>query len=227
MNRSHGWPCERTANYSAGIALDLDLSPQTKDAGMHVAALVKQRGIDPAATRIRFGFDPIGAAATAGGSPMSWDALTPIFNAAISDLAARGFRGPFAPADGRVIHNTGGTEAQELAYVLAVAVTYLRALEAGGIALGAARITELLRHFDGQLPVALGAYNAGEAAAARWLPPISIDSDIWIENIPYNETRAYVRRVLWHSLVFRWLETGRAQNAQEWLGSVATTASSR
>jgi len=123
----------------AGVALDLDLSPQTKDAGMHIAALVKRRGIDPSQTDIRFGFDPIGAAAMGGGSPLSWDALTPIFNAVISDLAAHGFRGPFAPADGRVIHNAGGSEAQELAYVLAVAVTYLRALEAGGIALDAAR----------------------------------------------------------------------------------------
>ena len=122
-----------------GIALDLDLSPQTKDAGALLAALVQRRGMAPAATDIRFGFDPIGAAAVAGGSPLPWGELAPIFNAVISDLAGRGFRGPFAPADGRVIHNAGGSEAQELAYVLAVAVQYLRALEAGGIALDAAR----------------------------------------------------------------------------------------
>ena len=122
-----------------GIALDLDLSPQTKDAGALLAALVQHRGMAPAATDIRFGFDPIGAAAVAGGSPLPWGELAPIFNAVISDLAGRGFRGPFAPADGRVIHNAGGSEAQELAYVLAVAVQYLRALEAGGIALDAAR----------------------------------------------------------------------------------------
>ena len=122
-----------------GIALDLDLSPQTKDAGALLAALVQRRGMAPAATDIRFGFDPIGAAAVAGGSPLPWGELAPIFNAVISDLAGRGFRGPFAPADGRVIHNAGGSEAQELAYVLAVAVQYLRALEAGGVALDAAR----------------------------------------------------------------------------------------
>src|SRR5262247_3492433 len=43
----------------AGIALDLDLSPQTKDAGSLLAALVKRRGLTPTATQIRFGFDPI------------------------------------------------------------------------------------------------------------------------------------------------------------------------
>jgi len=123
----------------AGIALDLDLGPQTKDAGALLAALVKHRGIAPAATNIRFGFDPIGAAALGGGSPLPWGSLVPIFNATISDLKAQGFRGPFAPADGRVIHNAGGSQAQELAYVLAVAVEYLRALEAGGIALDVAR----------------------------------------------------------------------------------------
>jgi soluble lytic murein transglycosylase len=88
------------------------------------------------------------------------------------------------------------------------------------ITLGAARFAELLRDFDGQLPLALGAYNAGPSAVERWLPPQPIDSDVWIENIPYNETRAYVRRVLWHSLVFDWLETGNAQSARGWLGKI-------
>jgi soluble lytic murein transglycosylase len=92
------------------------------------------------------------------------------------------------------------------------------------IALGAARVAELLDRFDEQLPVALGAYNAGEAAARRWLPAEPTDSDIWIENIPYNETRSYVRRVLWHSLVFSWLETGRPQSAREWIGRIERPA---
>jgi methylmalonyl-CoA mutase len=123
----------------AGITIDLDLSPQTKDAGALLAASVNTRGIAPAGTNIRFGFDPIGAAAVGGRSPLPWSAIAPIFNAVISDLSRQGFRGPFAPADGRVIHNAGGSEAQELAYVLAVAVAYLRTLEAGGITLDDAR----------------------------------------------------------------------------------------
>ena len=44
-----------------------------------------------------------------------------------------------AAADGRVIHNAGGSEAQELAFVLAVALAYLRALEAEGVAVEDAR----------------------------------------------------------------------------------------
>jgi soluble lytic murein transglycosylase len=90
------------------------------------------------------------------------------------------------------------------------------------ITLGAARVAELLEQFDSDLPVALGAYNAGDAAAARWLPPREIDSDVWIENIPFNETRAYVRRVLWHGLVYRWLDTRQPQSTRDWISTVAS-----
>lgn len=93
-----------------------------------------------------------------------------------------------------------------------------------GITLGAARVAELLERFDAEPAVALGAYNAGEGAAARWLPPRAVDSDVWIENIPYNETRAYVRRVLWHSLVYRWLETGQPQSTRDWITEVTSTS---
>jgi methylmalonyl-CoA mutase len=123
----------------AGISVELDLSPLTKDAGALLAALVKRRGIAPSATSIRFGFDPIGAMARNGGSPVGWRDLTPIFTGVIEEIAAQGFGGPFASADGRVIHNAGGSEAQELAFVLAAATSYLRALEGAGIPLDAAR----------------------------------------------------------------------------------------
>ena len=50
-----------------------------------------------------------------------------------------GFKGPFAVADGRVIHDAGGSEVQELAFVLAAGVAYLRALESAGVTLEDAR----------------------------------------------------------------------------------------
>jgi methylmalonyl-CoA mutase len=123
----------------AGIGLDLDLGPDHYAAATRLDALVKRRGIAPANTAIRFGFDPIGAAAVNGGSQLPWNGLVQVFNAAISDLTDHGFGGPFACADGRVIHNAGGSEAQELAYVLAVALAYLRALEQSRGALDIAR----------------------------------------------------------------------------------------
>ncbi len=58
-----------------------------------------------------------------------------------SSATSRGkdFAGPFAVADGRPVHAAGGSEAQELAFTLASAVAYLRAMEQGGIALDDAR----------------------------------------------------------------------------------------
>ena len=45
-------------------------------------------------------------------------------------------------------------------------------------------------------------YNAGPAAVARWLPPKQMDAQIWIENIPYNETRGYIQHILEHIVAF-------------------------
>jgi methylmalonyl-CoA mutase len=123
----------------AGIALDLDLSAPSKDAAGLIATLVKARGIAPKDVTIRFGFGPLGGVAASGKSPVPWKDIAPIFAGLISDLAGQGFTGPFAVADGRVVHGAGGSEAQELAFVLAVAVAYLRAMEAASIALDDAR----------------------------------------------------------------------------------------
>jgi peptidoglycan lytic transglycosylase len=88
-------------------------------------------------------------------------------------------------------------------------------------ALGASRLRMLLDEFDGQLAIALAGYNAGTNAVTRWLPQEPLDPDIWIENIPYNETRGYVQRILWHSLMFSWLRTkGEAQSTESWLAPI-------
>ena len=123
----------------AGAAIDLNLSPATRHVVRDIAALVKSRGMAPAAADLRFSINPIGGFAASGKSARGWDELAKSFAAMVGELAGAGFRGPFAVADGRIIHNAGGSEAQELAFALASAVAYLRALETGGIALEAAR----------------------------------------------------------------------------------------
>jgi soluble lytic murein transglycosylase len=70
------------------------------------------------------------------------------------------------------------------------------------VPLGAAHLRELLDRYGEQLTLALAAYNAGPAAVARWLPPKPMDPRIWIENIPYNETRGYVQHILEHIVAF-------------------------
>jgi methylmalonyl-CoA mutase len=122
----------------SGLGVDLDLGLQPIEAINNITAVASDQGTAPGHVNIRFGLDPIGAAALAGGSALPWATQMHEFSALIADLAAREFRGPFAAADARVIHDAGGSEVQELAYALAVAVQYLRLLEAAGLELDAA-----------------------------------------------------------------------------------------
>jgi soluble lytic murein transglycosylase len=88
------------------------------------------------------------------------------------------------------------------------------------IPLGSAYLAGLVDRFDGEMALATAAYNAGPNAARRWLPPAPLDLDVWAENIPYNETRAYVQRVAWHALVFDWLDTREPRDVSGLLRSV-------
>jgi methylmalonyl-CoA mutase len=145
--RGYGLPSSKDAiatildgvHLDAGIGLELQLAPQSRDAVQQIVELVTSRGTDPAKCDIRFGMDPLSACAAWGSSPYSWDEIAPVVAGAAKGLAAAGFKGPFVVADGRVIHDAGGSEAQELAYVLGCGVAYLRALEAAGVPLDAAR----------------------------------------------------------------------------------------
>jgi methylmalonyl-CoA mutase len=125
-------------HFDAGIVVDIDLTPFARDVPQQIAALVK-RSADPAAAKIYFGYDPLTAIALTGKMPAPWDKTAALMAGLIRTLADGGFRGPFAVGDGRTVHNAGGSEAQELAYILASAVAYLRALEAAGMTLAAAR----------------------------------------------------------------------------------------
>ena len=123
----------------AGIDIDFNLSPPTRAAVRHFADLVRGRKLDPASVDMRASINPLGGFAASGTSPAPWSQLSKRFATMIGELSNRGFRGPFAVADGRIIHNAGGSETQELAFALASAVEYLRVLEASGVALDSAR----------------------------------------------------------------------------------------
>jgi len=94
------------------------------------------------------------------------------------------------------------------------------------LALGADLLRELTNQNNGRFIVALAGYNAGPNAANRWLPDSPISADVWIENIPYNETRRYVKRILWHIAVFGWRRSGEPQTIAELLPLVAQSAPS-
>jgi len=92
------------------------------------------------------------------------------------------------------------------------------------VPLGSTYLRGLLDRWDGQWPLAIASYNAGPNAARRWLAASPVEADVWVENIPYNETRAYVQRVHWHSLVFDWLAERKPRDTSGWLGTVHAPA---
>jgi methylmalonyl-CoA mutase len=125
--------------FDAGIAIALNPVLGRANAGINLAEVIEARGIDPAKADIRFNYQPLSTMAARGATAAPWPEFEKPFAKMISDLMGRGFKGPFALADGRPVHDAGGSEAQELAFALVVAIAYLRALEAGGIALDVAR----------------------------------------------------------------------------------------
>jgi methylmalonyl-CoA mutase len=125
--------------FNAGISIALNPVLGRENAGANLAALIEANRVDPGAVDLRFNYQPLSTMAVRGASTALWPEIAKPFARVIGELMRHGFKGPFALADGRPVHDAGGSEAQELAFALAVAVAYLRALEAGGIALDRAR----------------------------------------------------------------------------------------
>src|SRR5262249_27387603 len=124
----------------AGISIEFDIGEQGTMLPLGFAvALLGERQLTPEALDVRFGFDPIGNVALSGQTGASWHEFSKTVGKLAVEFAPLGFQRSLMVADGRLVHGAGGTEAQELAYVIAVAVTYLRSIEAGGIALDDAR----------------------------------------------------------------------------------------
>jgi soluble lytic murein transglycosylase len=65
------------------------------------------------------------------------------------------------------------------------------------VQLGAHYLSQLEARFAGRRSAAVGSYNAGPEAIARWIDADGhLDDDEWVESIPYGQTRTYVKRVL-------------------------------
>lgn len=89
------------------------------------------------------------------------------------------------------------------------------------IRLGAAYLARMAERFDGHPALASAAYNAGPHRVKRWLPKAPLAADLWIATIPFNETRAYVRRVLAYRTIYAALLGQPPQRVTETLPDVA------
>ncbi len=77
------------------------------------------------------------------------------------------------------------------------------------IRLGTSYLGQMSERYNGNQVLATAAYNAGPHRVDRWLPESgTLDARIWIENIPFTETRKYVKRVLAAQAIFHWRMTG-------------------
>ena len=73
------------------------------------------------------------------------------------------------------------------------------------IRFGSHYLSEMLERFGGNPALAAAAYNAGPRRVGEWLKQTEFDeAEIWIEAIPYNETRRYVQQVMAFASVYEW-----------------------
>jgi soluble lytic murein transglycosylase len=88
------------------------------------------------------------------------------------------------------------------------------------ITIGTAYLKLALDDFDGSMALAAAAYNAGPGRPRNWRNGPVLDAAIWAENVPFNETRDYVKKVLANTTNYAALISGRPQSLKERLGQV-------
>jgi soluble lytic murein transglycosylase len=91
------------------------------------------------------------------------------------------------------------------------------------IAIGTGYLKLVLDTFGGSMPMAAAAYNAGPNRPRMWRGqsggPVW-EAAIWAENVPFAETRDYVKKVLSNTTSYSALITGQSQSLKARLGSV-------
>lgn len=88
------------------------------------------------------------------------------------------------------------------------------------IIIGTAYLKLALDDFEGSMAMAAAAYNAGPGRPRTWRNGPVLEAPIWIENIPFDETRDYVKRVLSNTTNYAVLITGEPQRLSSRLAPV-------
>ena len=70
------------------------------------------------------------------------------------------------------------------------------------IQLGSAYLRHVLDGNDGHYILATASYNAGPARVRQWLPAQPLPADIWVDNVPFGETRNYIQQVMTYTTIF-------------------------
>jgi methylmalonyl-CoA mutase len=125
--------------FDAGLSIALNPVLGRGNAGETLATLIEAQRVDPAKVDLRINYQALSTIAVRGSAASAWSEMETPFAKVVGGLIGRGFERHLVLACGRPVHDAGGSEAQELAFALALALAYLRTLEAGGIALDSAR----------------------------------------------------------------------------------------
>jgi soluble lytic murein transglycosylase len=88
------------------------------------------------------------------------------------------------------------------------------------IAIGTAYLKLALDDFAGSMPLAAAAYNAGPNRPRSWRNGPTMEAAAWAENVPFQETRDYVKKVLSNTTMYAAILTGQPQSLKARLGSV-------
>ena len=88
------------------------------------------------------------------------------------------------------------------------------------ITLGTAYLKLALDDFEGSMALAAAGYNAGPGRSRSWRNGPKLDAAIWAENVPFTETRDYVKKVLSNTTNYAALITNQPQSLRERLGTV-------
>ncbi len=88
------------------------------------------------------------------------------------------------------------------------------------IAIGTGYLKLVLDDFDGSMSLAAAAYNAGPSRARNWRNGPVLEAAIWAENVPFSETRDYVKKVLANATVYAAVLSGQPQSLRARLGQV-------
>jgi soluble lytic murein transglycosylase len=88
------------------------------------------------------------------------------------------------------------------------------------IAIGTGYLKLVLDSFGGSMPMAAAAYNAGPSRPRSWRNGPVLEAAVWAENVPFNETRDYVKKVLSNTTNYAAFITGQPQSLKARLGMV-------
>jgi soluble lytic murein transglycosylase len=88
------------------------------------------------------------------------------------------------------------------------------------IAIGTGYLKLVLDDFNGSMPLAAAAYNAGPNRPRAWRNGPVMEAAAWAENVPFGETRDYVKKVLSNATIYAAVLSGQPQSLKSRLGLV-------